>query len=381
MQQVIQSFRKNFQTKPRLFFSPGRINLIGEHIDYNHGYVMPAAIDKGIWFAVAVNHTNTANFVSVDQKESYSVALDAVQKQDSWKNYVLGVLNVLDENDIKIGGFDCAFGGNLPVGAGLSSSAAVEGGLIMALNSIFKLGISRVDLAKLAQKAEHGYPGVKCGIMDQFANLNGKKDHVILLDCVSLEYKYFPLQLNEYSIYLINTNVHHSLANGEYNKRREECEEGFFILKEHIGGDINSWRQITSEQVIAYKYLLNDSVFNRCLFVTQEIFRTLKAGELLKQNNLIEFGELMFQTHEGLSTLYNVSCPELDFLVDKVRLLPEVIGSRVMGGGFGGCTINIIKKEKADSVLSSIISMYHKNFNKVPEIYEVATSNGTFEII
>ena len=175
--------------------------------------------------------------------------------------------------------------------------------------------------------------------------------------------------------------MHHSLANGEYNKRREECEEGFFILKEHIGGDINSWRQITSEQVIAYKYLLNDSVFNRCLFVTQEIFRTLKAGELLKQNNLIEFGELMFQTHEGLSTLYNVSCPELDFLVDKVRLLPEVIGSRVMGGGFGGCTINIIKKEKADSVLSSIISMYHKNFNKVPEIYEVATSNGTFEII
>lgn len=381
MQQVIDSFVSNFQTTPRLFFSPGRINLIGEHIDYNHGYVMPAAIDKGIWFAVAANNTNTANFVSVDLKDSFSVSLDAVQKQDSWKNYVLGVLHVLEENNIKVGGFDCAFGGNLPVGAGLSSSAAVEGGLIMALNTIFNLGINRIELAKLAQKAEHGYPGVKCGIMDQFANLNGKKDHVILLDCVTLDYQHFPLQLNDYAIYLINTKVHHSLASGEYNKRRHDCEEGFAILKEKIGGEISSWRQISPEQVIANKEALSTRVFDRCLFVTQEIGRTQKAGELLKQNNLIEFGKLMFQTHEGLSKLYEVSCPELDFLVDQAKLFPEVIGARVMGGGFGGCTINIIEKAKADAIISTVTSAYQKQFNIIPEVYEVATSNGTYEIV
>jgi len=262
-QDVIAAFKDSFKTTPKVFFAPGRINLIGEHIDYNHGYVMPAAIDKGIWFAVAANNTNTVNFVSVDLKDSYSVTLDAVQKQDSWKNYVLGVLHVLEENNIKVGGFDCAFGGNLPVGAGLSSSAAVEGGLIYALTTIFDLKLNRIELAKLAQKAEHGYPGVKCGIMDQFANLNGKKDHVILLDCVTLDYQLFPLQLNDYAIYLINTKVHHSLASGEYNKRRHDCEEGFAILQKKLGGNITSWRQITSDQVVLNKEFLSDRVFDR----------------------------------------------------------------------------------------------------------------------
>ena len=380
-QDVIAAFKDKFQTTPKVFFAPGRINLIGEHIDYNHGYVMPAAIDKGIWFAVAANNTNTVNFFSVDMNDSYSVSLDAVSKQDSWKNYVLGVLHILEENNIKVGGFDCAFGGNLPVGAGLSSSAAVEGGLIYALTTIFDLKLDRVTLAKLAQKAEHGYPGVKCGIMDQFANLNGKKDHVILLDCVTLDYQHFPLQLNDYAIYLINTKVHHSLASGEYNKRRHDCEEGFAILQEKIGGDITSWRQITSDQVLLNKEFLSDRVFDRCLFVTQEIGRTQKAGELLKQNNLVEFGKLMFQTHEGLSKLYEVSCPELDFLVDQAKLFPEVIGSRVMGGGFGGCTINIIEKAKADAIIATITSAYQKQFNITPEVYEVATSDGTYEIL
>lgn len=380
-QDVITAFQEKFATTPKVFFAPGRINLIGEHIDYNHGYVMPAAIDKGIWFAVAANNTNTANFISVDLKDSYSVSLDAVQKQDSWKNYVLGVLHVLEENNIKVGGFDCAFGGNLPVGAGLSSSAAVEGGLMYALNTIFNLGLNRIEMAKLAQKAEHGYPGVKCGIMDQFANLNGKKDHVILLDCVTLDYQHFPLQLNDYAIYLINTKVHHSLASGEYNKRRHDCEEGFAILQKNIGGDITSWRQISSEQVVLHKSALSERVFDRCLFVTQEINRTQKAGELLKQNNLVEFGKLMFQTHDGLSKLYEVSCDELDFLVDQVKQFPEVIGSRVMGGGFGGCTINIIEKAKADAIISAVTSAYEKQFNIKPEVYEVATSDGTYEIL
>jgi len=380
-QDVITVFQENFTTTPRVFYSPGRINLIGEHIDYNHGYVMPAAIDKGIWFAVAANNTQTANFVSVDLKDSFSISLDAVQKQDSWKNYVLGVLHILEENNIKSGGFDCAFGGNLPVGAGLSSSAAVEGGLLFALNSIFGFGLNRVEMAKLAQKAEHSYPGVNCGIMDQFASLNGKKDHVILLDCVTLDYQHFPLQLNNYAIYLINTKVHHSLASGEYNKRRHDCEEGFAILNEKLGGNITSWRQISSEQVVLNKSFLSDRIFDRCLFVTQEIARTQKAGELLKADNLAEFGKLMFLTHDGLSKLYEVSCDELDFLVDEAKQYPEIIGSRVMGGGFGGCTINIIEKVKADAIIASITSAYHKKFNITPEVYEMATSDGTYEIL
>jgi galactokinase len=257
----------------------------------------------------------------------------------------------------------------------------VEGGLLFALNSIFGFGLNRVEMAKLAQKAEHSYPGVNCGIMDQFASLNGKKDHVILLDCVTLDYQHFPLQLNNYAIYLINTKVHHSLASGEYNKRRHDCEEGFAILNEKLGGNITSWRQISSEQVVLNKSFLSDRIFDRCLFVTQEIARTQKAGELLKADNLAEFGKLMFLTHDGLSKLYEVSCDELDFLVDEAKQYPEIIGSRVMGGGFGGCTINIIEKVKADAIIASITSAYHKKFNITPEVYEMATSDGTYEIL
>ncbi len=377
---VVLAFKNHFTTEPRVFFSPGRINLIGEHIDYNDGYVMPAAIDKGVWYAVSANHSDNINFFSTDYNESYTTTIHQIHPQQSWKNYVLGVLHILEEEKISIGGFDCVFGGNLPVGAGLSSSAAVEGGLLFALNTIFNIGLDRVTMAKMAQKAEHSYPGVKCGIMDQFANLNGQKDHVILLDCVTLDYQHFPLQLNEYAIYLINTKVHHSLASGEYNKRRHDCEEGFAILKEKIGGDIHSWRQITSDQVVLHQSYLTDKVFDRSLFVTQEIHRTQKAGKLLQQNNLKEFGKLMFQTHEGLSKLYEVSCTELDFLVEQAKHFTEVIGARVMGGGFGGCTINIIEKEKADAVISTITSAYQKQFNIVPEVYQVATSNGTYEI-
>ena len=379
-QQVLTSYEEKYKTEPKLFFSPGRINLIGEHIDYNHGYVMPAAIDKGVWYAVAANNTNTANFYAVDFNESYSTEIDKVAPNESWKNYVLGVLHILEEVKIKIGGFDCAFGGNLPVGAGLSSSAAVEGGLLYALNTLFNLQLDRVTMAKIAQRAEHSYPNVKCGIMDQFASLNGQKDHVILLDCVTLDYQLFPLQLNEYAIYLINTKVHHSLASGEYNKRRHDCEEGFSVLKRKIGGEITSWRQISPERVEQQKASLSERVYNRCLFVTEEIARTQKAGELLKKNDLKEFGKLMFQTHDGLSRLYEVSCAELDFLVEQVKQYPVVIGARVMGGGFGGCTINIIEKAKAGTIIAGVTAAYKQQFNIDAEVYEVATSNGTYEI-
>ena len=378
-EQVIAAFRKEFNTNPRLFFAPGRINLIGEHIDYNDGFVMPAAIDKGIWFAIAANNTEEIHFTSVDLNESISVSIHEIHKKDGWKNYVLGVLHILQQNNFFVGGFDCVFGGNLPVGAGLSSSAAVEGGLIFALNALFKWDLDRVQMAKLAQQAEHSYPGVNCGIMDMFASLNGKKDHVILLDCTSLDYQYFPLLLDAYHIVLINSKVHHSLASGEYNIRRKQCEEGLKILKEN-NSNLSSFRNITSTYIIENKALLSEKVYDRCLYVTQEIERTKKAGAYLKENNLIEFGKLMFQTHDGLSKLYEVSCAELDFLVALAEEEAAIIGARLMGGGFGGCTINLIKKEKTDATMQSITSAYSKKFNILPEVYIMHTSDGTYEI-
>ncbi len=376
--ELIEIFTAKFKTTPRLFFSPGRINLIGEHIDYNDGFVMPSAIDKGIWFAVAPNGTDTANFYSFDLKEDYSVLLSRISPFEGWQNYVLGIIDQIQKWELTISGFDCAFGGNIPVGAGLSSSAAVEGGLLYALNEIFDLHLQRTTMATMAQKAEHTFPGVQCGIMDMFASLMGKQNHVILLDCMNLDYRYLPLELNEYSLVLINTKVHHSLAGGEYNLRREQCREGFNILQS-ILPDVKSFRDITPADVENNKAALDEVIYKRCLFVTQEIERTQKAAVYLENNQLKEFGKLMFETHEGLSKLYEVSCPELDFLADRAKEHSSIIGSRVMGGGFGGCTLNLIHKKDWAAVVANITDAYKKEFNIEAEVYEVATSDGTYE--
>jgi galactokinase len=377
---VVESFAQKFGTTPRLFFSPGRINLIGEHIDYNDGFVMPAAVDKGVWFAVAPNATDTANFLSVDLNETYSTPLTAIVPLDGWQNYLLGVIDQVQKRELTIQGFDCAFGGNVPIGAGMSSSAAVECGLLFALNEIFDLQLQRPTMATMAQKAEHTFPGVKVGIMDMFASIMGKQDNVILLDCISLDYRYLPLHLEDYSLVLINTKVHHSLASGEYNQRRQQCQEGFAKLQSLLP-DVKSFRDIKPNDVEKYKTDLTEVIYKRCLFVTQEIERTQEAAALLENNELEQFGKLMFQTHEGLSKLYEVSCVELDFLVDQAKEHSSIIGSRVMGGGFGGCTINLIHKKDWAEVVKQITDAYKKEFDIDAEVYEVATSDGTYEEI
>ncbi len=377
---ISNAFVQRFSKKPRLFFSPGRINLIGEHVDYNDGFVMPAAIDKGIWYAIAPNDKNNINLVSYDLHEEYRVSLNEIKPIEGWQDYLLGVVDQIQKSKLIIGGFDCVFGGNLPVGAGLSSSAAVECGLLFGLNEIFNLQLDRVAIAGMAQKAEHTFPGVKCGIMDQFANMLGKLDQVILLDCRSLEYKYFPLLLEDYSLVLINTKVHHSLASGEYNLRRKQCAEGFVKLHSFLPG-IESFRDLDPDDVEAYKNELGDVVYRRCLFVTQEIERTQKAADHLEKNEMELFGKLMYKTHQGLSKLYEVSCKELDFLVEKASTHPIVIGSRMMGGGFGGCTINLVYKNEWVEMVKEITDAYKTEFGIDAEVYEVATSNGTYEIL
>src|SRR5215831_20158356 len=265
---VTKKFEQIFLQRPKLFYSPGRINLIGEHVDYNNGFVMPGAVDKGVWYAVAPNNSNKIHVYSEDLNDELQTPLNNVHKINGWRNYILGVVDQLQKRNYNIGGFDAVFGGNLSIGAGMSSSAAVECGLAAALNEVFQLNISRVDIALICQKAEHTFPGVMCGIMDQFANMMGVKDHVLLLDCDSLQYEKLPFNMKDYAVVLINSKVHHELAGSEYNKRRSQCEEGLRVLKEQYPA-VKNFRDLKPPQVEEQKDFLGEEVYMRCLYVTQ----------------------------------------------------------------------------------------------------------------
>jgi len=336
---------------------------------------MPAAISMGTWFAIAANGSANANFIAADVEERFTLSLDKITPAGGWTNYVSGVLHEFQLLGIKTGGFNCVFGGDLPIGAGMSSSAALEGGLAFALNEIFDCHLNRVQLALLCQRAEHGFPGVPCGIMDQFANMLGKKDEVLLLDCRDQSYRYLPLDLNGYSIVLINSMVHHELAAGEYAARRRQCKDGLAVLKKKL--NIHSFREIESGEMIeACKQDLDETVYRRCLFVVEEIGRVKKAEAALNKGDMASLGKLLFEAHDGLSHLYEVSCPELDFLAGLARQEPGVAGARMMGGGFGGCTINLVSKSMAASFIERTESAYKKEFGISPRAYIIETANG-----
>ncbi|SKA39953.1 galactokinase [Chitinophaga eiseniae] len=376
IQQTREKFIRLFGKEPLIVVSPGRINLIGEHTDYNDGFVLPAAIDKKIVYAVALNGTRQCNAHAVFTNETVSFDLNHVVPTPGWINYLMGVVYQLQQGNHPVEGFDCVIAGDIPVGAGMSSSAAVEGGLVMALDEIFQYGMSRMDMALLGQRAEHSFPGVKCGIMDQFANLHGKKDQVVRLDCRSLEYEYFPFDFPEYRIVLCNSMVHHSLASSEYNVRRQQCEEGVKAIQARHP-EVQSLRDATMPMLDGVKAQLPAKVYDRCKYVIEEIQRVQDATALLKQGDLQTFGQLMYATHEGLSVLYEVSCPELDFLVSLAKERPEVTGARVMGGGFGGCTINLVKQDKVDAFREFVTTRYRQQFGKAPEIYVTTIEDGT----
>ncbi|MFY0254879.1 galactokinase [Chitinophaga sp. 30R24] len=375
IQRTREQFIHLFEKEPLIVVSPGRINLIGEHTDYNDGFVLPAAIDKKIVYAIALNNTQQCNAHAVFTQETVSFHLNDVKPTPGWINYLMGVVYQLQERGLPVQGFDCVVAGDIPVGAGMSSSAAVEGGLVAGLNHLFGYGLTRMEMALIGQQAEHTFPGVQCGIMDQFANLHGKKDQVIRLDCRSLEYEYFPFNFPGYKVVLCNSMVHHSLASSEYNVRRRQCEEGVKAIQvKHPA--VQSLRDANMFMLEEVKEQLPAKVYDRCNYVIAEIQRVQDATVLLKQGNLSEFGQLMYDTHEGLSKLYEVSCPELDFLVSLSREREEVAGARVMGGGFGGCTINLVKTEKVDDFVAYIKSRYQDQYGKAPEVYVTTIEDG-----
>lgn len=357
--------------------SPGRVNIIGEHTDYNNGFVLPAAIDKAVYVAVAPREDEQIKLYSGEFDKSFETSLPQLKPtKEGWPNYILGVADQLKKRGFLIKGFNLAIDGDVPIGSGLSSSAAVECATAFALNEIFKLDISKKDLAFIGQKAEHTFAGVMCGIMDQFASIFGKKDHVIKLDCRSLEYEYVPLKLEGYKILLLNTNVKHSLGSSEYNTRRNQCEQGVAWVKQH-DAEVNSLRDVTMETLHKYVEPKDALIYRRCKYVVEENHRLLTGCEDLRNGDLKSLGKKMFQTHEGLSKEYEVSCKELDFLVDAVRNDPDVIGARMMGGGFGGCTINIVKDEAIEPLIKSIGESYQTNIGRELTPYIAQVEDGT----
>jgi len=374
---IRKRFLEIFKQDPLTVFAPGRINLIGEHTDYNEGFVMPAAIDMGIVFAISKSNNTHSRIYSHTFQEM--IDLDPVRlepiKSPVWANYLLGVLKSFASKACPLQTFNCVFGGNIPVGAGLSSSAALECGFAFALNELFDLNVNKIDLILMAQWAEHHYAGVKCGIMDQFASVMGLEEHVLLLDCRSLEYQYFPIHLNDYRILICDTGVKHSLADSEYNVRRQECEYGVSVMKKRNPW-IRSLRDATLEMINTSHDQLPQKVYQRCLYVLQENLRVREASQDLLEGNLLALGSKMYRTHEGLSIQYEVSCDELDFLVNQTLKWDAIIGSRMMGGGFGGCTINIIHFKETESFLSYIQPAYSIRFGKELKVYQVQPGDG-----
>ena len=358
--------------------SPGRINLIGEHTDYNNGFVMPTAIDKKIYFQLRKNGTSsTCNIYSETYDKAFKFDLYKITKSSyTWENYILGVVNEILKKQLRLSGFDCIIKSELPIGAGISSSAALECGLASGLNALFDLNLAELEIVRLSQSAENNFVGSNCGIMDQYASVMSKKNHLILLDCLTLQADYIPANFKSCKILLINTKVSHSIADGEYNTRREECEIALGVLQDNHK-NVSTLRDVNINMLQESKDLLSEKQYNRLQYVLQENERVIKGSSYIKLNDLRSFGELMFQSHYGLRDLYELSCRELDFLVKYSEEKKFIYGSRMMGGGFGGCTINLIEEDAIESFKEEVTRAYEQEFGISPDLITVFPAEGT----
>ena len=368
-------FTQFFKNDGFVYTSPGRINLIGEHTDYNGGFVFPGAIDKGIYAVIRPNGTETVNGYSVGYDAKWSFSIDENdQPKKHGSQYVHGVCREIQKRGYEIGGFDTVIAGDVPLGAGMSSSAALSSTFAFALNDLFNLGIDKFELARIGQDTEHNYCGVKCGIMDQFASIFGKKGHLMRLNCATMEYEYFPFNPKGYRLVLLDTRVKHELASSAYNKRRASCEN----VCAHIAAkhpEVKFLSDATMEMLEEVKNAISEEDYKRAEYVIGEKQRVLDVCEALEKGDYDTVGDRMYGTHHGMSKLYEVSCEELDFLNDVAKEC-GVTGSRVMGGGFGGCTINLVKDELYDAFIDKAKQQFAARFGHEPKVYDVVISEG-----
>jgi len=377
LDRVVQFQKKLGLAKPLIIRSPGRINLIGEHTDYNKGFVLPGAVDKSVVMAFTPRADDTVKLYSIDYDAEFQTNLSKLEPSKmEWPNLVLGVLAQMVRSKYTISGFDLVYGADLPRGAGLSSSSAIACGTAFGLNQLFGLGLSIDEMTRKAVNAEHDYMGVKCGIMDQFINLRAKEFSFLLLDCKEQRSQYITFEQDKLCIALCDSQVRRKLAQSRYNERRAQCEEGVATIAK-IQPGIQSLRDVSTDLLQSSKSHLNATIYKRCRYVIEENNRVLKMCKALENKNLDEIKALLYASHEGLRDLYKVSCTELNKLVDEALYIDGVYGSRLMGAGFGGCTINIVESVKLGSFLSEMTKVFRDKLNKSPKIHITTLSQGT----
>lgn len=374
-EQILKEFNSRFNEKPSVYASAGRINLIGEHTDYNGGFVFPGAIDKVIMAAIAPNGTDKVRVFSIDIDEYAEFGLEESDApSQSWARYIFGVCREIIKRGGTVKGFDAVFAGNVPLGAGLSSSAALESCFAFALNDLFNgNSIEKFELARIGQSTEHNYCGVNCGIMDQFASVMGKKGKLMRLDCRSMEYEYYPFAPEDYELVLVDSRVKHELADSPYNKRRESCER----VAKRLG--IETLRDATQAMLDGIRDEISAEDYSRAKFVIEEKDRVLAVSDALNAGDYETVGRKMYETHEGLSKDYEVSCEELDYL-NEIAKECGVTGSRIMGGGFGGCTINLVRKDLVADFVETAKKRFNEKYGHEPKVYEVVISDGARKV-
>ena len=376
---IKDKFNSLFGNELRIYTSPGRVNLIGEHTDYNGGFVFPGAIDKGIYAAINPNGTDKIRAYSIDYQAMSEFGMrEEDAPKEAWARYIFGVVREMQKRGFNPKGFDTVFAGDVPLGAGMSSSAALESTFAFALNDIYNLGIDKFELARIGQSTEHNYCGVKCGIMDQFASIFGKKGHLMRLNCATMEFEYFPFDPKGYKVVLLDTVVKHELASSAYNKRRESCENACKHIASH-NPEVKYLSDATMAMLEEVKNEISHEDYMRAKYVIGEKQRVLDVCDALEKGDYATVGDRMYGTHYGMSKEYEVSCEELDFLNDIAKEC-GVTGSRVMGGGFGGCTINLVKEELYDKFIATAKEKFNKKFGHEPKIYDVIISDGARRI-